>query len=291
MFDDGNDKHCAGKVDNFEIRALGNLDYASTLLLDFDVVKGKNLPFELRASVGGQSTYLGVVSVKFLSNADIPPFQLTCYDDPVQKGKPFEIAIFSPNFNNVFGFQGAIKVRDAQLVKTRKVSLTAMDFNNEGFASRFIWIDPSATSKSYAVDDTLWTLTITPNRDGNVSDFIGIGDDVLISEATLSDFNNTKIDLVFKFVKRVVAAVDEKQTIPLTMYPNPTGGSHVLLESEGNEIQSVIVYDLSGKVVSQLTEVENDRCSLTTSEWHNGIYQIVVSTAGGLVTRRLIVAR
>jgi hypothetical protein len=291
LFDDGNDKHCAGKVDNFEIRALGTLDYATNLLLDFDVVKGKNLPFELRVSVGGQTTYLGVVSVKFLSNADIPPFQLTCYDDPVQKGKPFEIAIFSPNFNNVFGFQGAIKVRDAQLVKTRKVSLTAMDFNNEGFASRFIWIDPSATSQSYAVDDTLWTLTITPNRDGNVSDFIGIGDDVLLSEATLSDFNNTKIDLVFKFVKRVVAAVDEKLTIPLTMYPNPTGGSHVLLESEGNEIQSVIVYDLSGKVVSQITEVGNDRCSLATSEWYDGIYQIVVSTADGLVTRRLIVAR
>ena len=75
------------------------------------------------------------------------------------------------------------------------------------------------------------------------------------------------------------------------MYPNPTGGSHVLLESEGNEIQSVIVYDLSGKVVSQITEVGNDRCSLATSEWYDGIYQIVVSTADGLVTRRLVVAR
>ena len=41
LFDDGNDKHCAGKVDNFEIRALGTLDYTTTLLLDFDVVKVK----------------------------------------------------------------------------------------------------------------------------------------------------------------------------------------------------------------------------------------------------------
>ena len=130
-------------------------------------------------------------------------------------------------------FRGAIKVRDAQLVKTRKVTLKAMDFNNEGFASRFIWVNPTGTTQSYAEDDTLWTLTITPNRDGTVSDFVGIGDDVLASEATLSDFNNTKIDLVFKFIKRVLAAVDEKQSILLTMYPNPTGGSHVLLESEG----------------------------------------------------------
>lgn len=232
-----------------------------------------------------------MVSVKFLSNADVPPFQLTCFDDPVQKSMPFEIAIFSPNFENVFGFQGAIKVRDAQLVKTRKVSLTAMDFNNEGFASRFIWVDPAATSQSYTIDDTLWTLTITPNRNGSVSDFISIGDDVLASEATLGDFNNTKIDLVFKFIKRVTAVADATESIPFSMYPNPTGGSHVMLESEGNEIQSVIVYDLSGKVISQLLEVENDRCSLTTSEWLDGIYQMVVSTASGLVTRRLVVAR
>jgi len=291
LFDDGNDKHCAGKVDNFEIRALGTLDYTTTLLLDFDVVKGQNLPFELRASVGGQTTYLGVVAVKFLSNADVPPFQLTCFDDPVQKGAPFEIAIFSPNFNNVFGFQGAIKVRDAQLVKTRKVTLKAMDFNNEGFASRFIWVNPTGTTQSYAEDDTLWTLTITPNRDGTVSDFIGIGDDVLASEATLSDFNNTKIDLVFKFIKRVLAVVDEKEVIPLTMYPNPTGGSHVLLESEGNEIHSVEVYDLNGKLINRVDDVANERCSLSTGEWMDGLYQVVVSTERGLVAKRLVVVR
>ena len=291
LFDDGNDKHCAGKVDNFEIRALGSLDYTTTLLLDFDAVKGQNLPFELRANVGGQSTYLGVVAVKFLSNADIPPFQLTCYDDPVQKGKPFEIAIFSPNFDNVFGFQGAIKVRDAQLVKTRKILLNAMQFNNEGFASRFIWVNPTGTPQSYASDDSLWTLTITPNRDGNVSDFIGIGDDVLISEATLGDFNNTKIDLVFRFLKRVVAAVDEKHEIPFVMHPNPTSGSHVLLESEGNEIQSVAVYDMNGQLVDQFPGVWNDRCTLDTGEWINGVYQVWVSTTRGLVTRRLVVVR
>ncbi len=289
LFDDGNDKHCAGKVDNFEIRALGSLDYMNTLLLDFDAVKGQNLPFELKANVGGQSTYLGVVAVKFLSNADIPPFQLTCYDDPVQKGKPFEIAIFSPNFDNVFGFQGAIKVRDAQLVKTRKILLNAMQFNNEGFASRFIWVNPTGTAQSYASDDSLWTLTITPNRDGNVSDFIGIGDDVLISEATLGDFNNTKIDLVFKFIKRTTFTQEIIDKDKVKIYPNPTGGSQVQLESEGNEILRVALYDVSGKKVFENGSIRERQYTLSVEGLVPGIYIVAVSTSQGIINSRLVV--
>ncbi len=289
LFDDGNDKHCAGKVDNFEIRALGSLDYKTTLLLDFDAVKGQNLPFELRANVGGQSIYLGVVAVKFLSNADIPPFQLTCYDDPVQKGKPFEIAIFSPNFDNVFGFQGAIKVRDAQLVKTRKILLNAMQFNNEGFASRFIWVNPTGTPQSYASDDSLWTLTITPNRDGNVSDFIGIGDDVLISEATLGDFNNTKIDLVFKFIKRTTFTQEIIDKDKVKIYPNPAGGSQVQLESEGNEILRVALYDVSGKKVFENGSIRERQYTLSVEGLVPGIYIVAVSTSQGIINSRLVV--
>lgn len=289
LFDDGNDKHCAGKVDNFEIRALGSLDYMNTLLLDFDAVKGQNLPFELKANVGGQSTYLGVVAVKFLSNADIPPFQLTCYDDPVQKGKPFEIAIFSPNFDNVFGFQGAIKVRDAQLVKTRKILLNAMQFNNEGFASRFIWVNPTGTAQSYASDDSLWTVTITPNRDGNVSDFIGIGDDVLISEATLGDFNNTKIDLVFKFIKRTTFTQEIIDKDKVKIYPNPAGGSQVQLESEGNEILRVALYDVSGKKVFENGSIRERQYTLSVEGLVPGIYIVAVSTSQGIINSRLVV--
>lgn len=291
LFDNGNSRHCAGKVDNFEIRALGTLDYAATLLLDFDEVNGKNLPFELRANVGGQSTYLGVVAVKFLSNADVPPFQLTCFDDPVLKNKPFEIAIFSPNFNNVFGLQGAIKVRDAQLVKTRKVKLSSIDFNNEGFASRFIWIDPNAVGQNYEEDDTLWTLTITPNRDGNVSDFIGIGDDVLISEATLGDLNNTKIDLVFKFIKRTTATHDIPEKDMVHISPNPAGGSQVWIESKGSKIQNVVVYDVTGKKTIEQTGIDEINYWLPIESLSTGLYHISVATETQVVAKRLVVAK
>ncbi|MBL0082970.1 MAG: T9SS type A sorting domain-containing protein [Saprospiraceae bacterium] len=291
LFDAGNTNHCLGEIDQFEIRALGTLDYVSQLTYDYNAVVGQVKPFELRVRINGETTYLGVVAVRFKEGSGIPPFELACYDDVLTRDEAFEIAIFSPNFENVYGFQGAIRIKDAILLSTKKVSLSEIAFNDELYASRFIWVNPVGMPQNFGDEDTLWTIKILPIKNGSVSDFLSIGDDLLNSEAILNDLNNTKIDLVFKFYKRTSATHDLTNMDKIQISPNPAGGSQVWIDSKGSEIKSVTVYDLSGRKVIEHTGIDEKNYWLSIESISTGLYHISVATETGVVAKRLVVAR
>lgn len=291
LFDAGNANHCLGEIQDFEIRALGTMDYSSQLTYDYNSVVGQIKPFELRVRVNGVTTYLGVVAVRFKEGSGIPPFELACFDDVLTRDQAFEIAIFSPNFENVYGFQGAIRVKDAILLSTKKVSLSEIAFNDELYASRFIWVNPSGIPQNFGDEDTLWTIKILPTKNGSVSEFLSIGDDLLNSEAILNDFNNTKIDLVFKFYKRTSATHDLTEDDMIRISPNPAGGSQVWIDSKGSEIKNVVVYDVSGRKVIEHAGIDEKNYWLPIESLSTGLYHISVATETGVVAKRLVVAR
>ncbi|MBK7634251.1 MAG: hypothetical protein IPJ13_08060 [Saprospiraceae bacterium] len=115
---------------------------------------------------------------------------------------------FSPTFDNILALQGAIRVKDAIVVSTKKKKLSDIVFNEELRSLKYLWLLPTVTSQSFTDRDTLFTMTILPTVNGNLSDILSTAEDLLNSEAILNDFGQTKIDLVFKFLRRSSATND-----------------------------------------------------------------------------------
>ena len=78
--------------------------------------------------------------------------------------------------------------------------------------------------------------------------------------------------------------IDEQQTIPLAVYPNPTRDK-VIIESEG--IERVRVYDMRGQQHLVLLGYGSRKMEMNLTGWANGIYTIEVTTEQGKCVTRL----
>ncbi len=66
--------------------------------------------------------------------------------------------------------------------------------------------------------------------------------------------------------------INEVQTIPLDVYPNPTSD---ILQFKSEIEMNITVFDMLGKLVYQSTN-ENTLHSISTAEWTNGVYNYYV---------------
>lgn len=77
---------------------------------------------------------------------------------------------------------------------------------------------------------------------------------------------------------------DVKNNINLTLYPNPA--SDYFSISDANDVISVKVYDISGKVIKSKLELMNDRFDI--SSLSKGTYIVSIETKTGIVNKKLI---
>lgn len=243
MFDAGNLNHCLGQVVDFEFLHPVTSQWVATTSFPFDTYKNRSVSFPLRYFQENVWKTYGPVTVEFIDGSVLPAFELSCYNDRLTKNTPSEISIFSPTFENIYAIQGALRLQDAILVDTRKVALSDIQFNEELRSLRFIWVFNSQ-QVTLNEDDTLFTMTIVPTKDGRVSEFLSLADDLLESEAIINDFGQTKINLVFNFVQRPVGTNDNVQAAKVNVYPNPTSNGKCNIEMEEN--LSLDVYSLDG---------------------------------------------
>lgn len=101
-----NEDHCAGTISDFQIRLLPSGNFASQLIFNYDQYKGTSIMVALRYKIDGNWVNHGMVKIVFVNDSALPPFELTCFDDPVTKNELFEIAFFSPTFDNILALQG-----------------------------------------------------------------------------------------------------------------------------------------------------------------------------------------
>jgi hypothetical protein len=291
LFDGGNQNHCRGTITEFQIKELSSPSYGIAIVYDFNNNKGKTVSLNLRYKVNGVwENYNGVVKVLLESN--LPPFELSCYDDPVTQNVLHEIAFFSPSFDNIYALQAAIRLQDAIMVKTEKKSLKDISFNEELRSLRFLWFSQNVQPLTLSGSDTLFTMTIRPTKSGNLSDIISIAEDIMRSEAILNNLDGTKIDLVFKFLRRPTATQDLNNDI-MSVFPNPSNTGQFFVDAPNFDRADITVYDQNGHALSPIfTENNQGKFAITLPEnAPNGLYILKAQNDQRLAIKKIVLLR
>lgn len=291
LFDGGNQNHCRGTITEFQIKELTSPSYGIAIVYDFNNNKGKTVSLNLRYKVNGVwENYNGVVKVLLESN--LPPFELSCYDDPVTQNVLHEIAFFSPSFDNIYALQAAIRLKDAIMVKTEKKSLKDISFNEELRSLRFLWYSQNVQPLTLSGTDTLFTMTIRPTKSGNLSDIISIAEDIMRSEAILNNLDGTKIDLVFKFLRRPTATKDLSDD-NMIVFPNPSNTGQFFIDAPNFDVTDIVIYDQNGQALSpSFTENSIGKLAITMPEnAPNGLYILKAQNDQRLAVKKIVLMR
>jgi hypothetical protein len=151
---------------------------------------------------------------------------------------------------------------------------------------------PDATPLTLSGSDTLFTITILPTESSNLSEILSIADDLIRSEAILNDLEQTKIDLVFRFLKRTTST-QEFDKANINIYPNPTSTGSFVIQSSGVVEGKVSVFNESGQevYVSQ-NEVEDGNYQISMPEGiKNGMYMVRLTNENFVTTKKIILLR
>jgi PKD repeat protein len=87
------------------------------------------------------------------------------------------------------------------------------------------------------------------------------------------------------FTVNISVALDELQGITLNLYPNPAN-QEVNIALNGAALESVVVIDQFGRTV-KVSNVSN----INVSDLASGVYQVIIYTDKGNITRRLVVSK
>ncbi len=245
FFDGGNDIHCLGVISDFQIKSPYNNAFKTSEIFDFFAYKDKSFQLELRYRINGTFQVHGLVKVNLVDESDLYPFELSCYDDHLTQGIEHDIAFFSPTFEHIYAIQGAIRLEDALLVRTREVALKDFATNPDLRSLRFLWVDSEPNTLSDR--DTLFVMTILPTADRNVSEIVSMAEDIMRSEAVLDQYRQTKIQLVIRFLKRT-STTNLDVSKDVTIYPNPTTGDFTI-ESGDIHKGTISLYNEMGQIV------------------------------------------
>lgn len=292
MFNGGNVNHCLGVIDGFQIKATSTGNYENQLSFDYNQYKGTHLLVALRYKVNGNIVNHGQVKINFKAEPALPPFEIVCYDDPVVKNELFEVSFFSSTFKNIYALQAAIRLKDAIMVSTKKKALKDIAFNEELRSLRFVWLLPTAAPLTLSSTDTLFTITIRPTESGNLANILSIADDLMPSEAVLNDFEQTKVDLVFRFLRRPTNTQNLTAN-DFKLYPNPTSTGTFTIESNGIADGTISIYNDNGQEVafSKQESVDGVFEVSMPNNIKNGIYMVRLTTEKTVTTKKVILMR
>ena len=74
-------------------------------------------------------------------------------------------------------------------------------------------------------------------------------------------------------------AVEDYETVPVTLSPNPVSGGQFTLHNESGKAIAVEVHSITGQLVYQAESADNN-VSVITSDWKKGMYLVTVSQDG-----------
>jgi len=84
-----------------------------------------------------------------------------------------------------------------------------------------------------------------------------------------------------------ILAVPNRELLNITLYPNPTDDL-LNLSSSSNEILSVHIYTIEGRLVSSIKKEHQDISEINVSHLKSGVYFLTISTDIGQVTKKII---
>lgn len=117
------------------------------------------------------------------------------------------------------------------------------------------------------------TFTMKPNEDYIIEDVLV--DNVSVGAISAYTFEDVRSDHAINVKFKKKDGVDEIDNAYLTIYPNPTSGE-LKIKSEALRIKSVRVFDIAGRLMQEVDDVDNMEFSLDISNLANGVYFINV---------------
>ncbi len=82
-------------------------------------------------------------------------------------------------------------------------------------------------------------------------------------------------------------AVEEYETMPVILSPNPVSGGQFTLHNESGKTMAVEVHSITGQLVYQAESTDNN-FTVTTSDWNKGIYLVTVLQDGKRKTFKVV---
>ncbi|MBK6498487.1 MAG: T9SS type A sorting domain-containing protein [Saprospiraceae bacterium] len=120
---------------------------------------------------------------------------------------------------------------------------------------------------------------------------MSIADDLMPSEAVLNDFEQTKVDLVFRFLRRPTNT-QNLTTNDFKLYPNPTSTGTFYHESNGITDGTISIYNDNGQVSFSKQEAVDGVFEVSMPDAiQNGVYMVRLTTEKTVTTKKVILMR
>lgn len=100
------------------------------------------------------------------------------------------------------------------------------------------------------------------------------------------DFNPAIITNTTYNINQSTLGLDESKNEWITLYPNPAEDK---IQFSGAAVKEVSIYDLTGKLVLEATNISNNEVSVNHIQ--TGIYQVVLKTGNSISTQKLVIKK
>ncbi len=175
-------------------------------------------------------------------------FMIEIEDQFLITGKSYEIAFTSKQIKDIQGYQFTLAYSDLSIADVQAGLMKSEHFGLHRLAEGLLMASWNTTA-SNPVDNHLFTLQITANKTGRISDLLQLQNNPTITEAY--DQDGKELAIAFSFTnKKVVGSFELFQNEPNPFNAQTTIGFHL----PGNSEVELILRDDTGRVIKQLKE-------------------------------------
>ncbi len=137
------------------------------------------------------------------------------------------------------------------------------------------------------VEGTAAVLTAVPNEDKAFSKWIINGIESTNNPVSIEINNDTEVEV--EFIDYVVAIFEGNLSELANIYPNPSTGIFKIVSDEA--IYKIEVYDLTGKLILNQTDVNTNNFTINLSGYETGIYIMEINTRFGSINKKVQLIR
>jgi hypothetical protein len=288
-------QHGCGIVKEFEI-SFNNGPFKTFLSFD-QSYKGQIILLKIRYKSGTTYFNYGTVKAFFLEDNASAPLEMSIYDDYLKKGNEYTLAVYSPNFKSVYSFQMGLKIKDA-IFKSCGEGAIKIEYNEVSKGNlKMLFVDNSVKGINAAPDEPIFYIKLIAEKDGYVSEFLALSEEVLSSEATfIHIINSSKVKLGMFFPLRTLSSLDKTEVNKIMkIYPNPVNSDILTVELSNIDLKEIQValFDLSGKwCAGSSVYLENQSFRwLVPDHLRNGLYLLKIIDGKKQYTSRISIIR
>ena len=77
----------------------------------------------------------------------------------------------------------------------------------------------------------------------------------------------------------------------MIIYPNPANSQFIIHFNGGNTIQGVTIFDMTGRLVMQNLQLDQQRYFVNTFDFNEGVHIVKCNTTQGVITKRVMITK